>query len=635
MKKYFFILFMGLTALLPFSLTARDFKYTYKGQMITYTVIDESAKTCKTKDGDTNEKTGNMTISGELILPEKACDDQDYYSVIEIGQRSFYGCSITSVEIPNSVTKIGDMAFIWCDDMTSVIIPNSITEIGRSAFFGCTGLTSLTIPSSVTEIGNSAFRQCSGLTSVTILNSKIGELAFYNCGSLTSVTISNSVTEISNSAFFNCGLTSVTIPNSVKKIGDSAFYGCSSLTSVTIPMSVSEIGEMAFSQCPSLEITVDKNNKYYCSSEGVLYNKNKTAILQCPSSKTGNFIIPNSITEIGPHAFYYCTGLTSVTIPTSVKKIGEYAFYKCTGLTSVTIPNSVTEIREYAFYKCSGITSATIPNSVTEIGEYAFAYCGLTSVTIPKSVKKIGAGAFSSYPTQPEIIVDKNNKYYCSLEGVLYNKNKTLILQCPGSKTGNFIIPNTVTEVGASAFYNCTGLTSVTIPNSVTKIGASAFCYCTGRMTVPKSVTEIGESAFYYCIGLTSIEIPESVKEIGDYAFYYCKSLTSMTCYSTEPYVDNDIFNLKVAGAFCTFDNATLYIPKGTLEKYQTTEPWKYFKNIKEIDFAGIEDVAVSNNPDSCEVYNLNGMKVGDNTENLAPGIYIVKSGGKTRKVII
>ena len=211
-----------------------------------------------------------------------------------------------------------------------VVIPRSITVEGKEY--------------TVTSIGDHAFYQCYGLTSVTIPNSvkSIGRYAFYGCSGLTSVTIPNSVTSIGDAAFYQCsGLTSVTIPNSVTSIGEKAFYGCSRLTSVTIPNSVTSIGSSTFQGCYGLT----------------------------------SVTIPNSVTSIGICAFYSCSRLTSVTIPNSVTSIGEKAFLGCSSLTSVTIPNSVTSIGSSAFYDCYGLTSVTIPNSVTSILDEAFAKC--------------------------------------------------------------------------------------------------------------------------------------------------------------------------------------------------------------------------------------------------------------------
>ena len=360
-------------------------------------------------------------------------------SVTKIGRNAFSGCSgLMSVIIPNSVTEIGIRAFNGCSGLTSVTIPNSVTEIGIRAFSDCTGLTSvhiynlakwcaihfknttanplyyahhlylndteitnLTIPNSVTSIGNSAFSGCSGLTSVTIPNSvtEIGNYAFYDCNSLTSVTIPNSVTEIGDYAFRGCsGLKSVTIPDSVTEIGDEAFKNCSGFTSVSIPDSVTSIGKWTFSGCSGLTtIVVENGNPNYDSRNNcnaIIETSSNALIAGCQRT-----VIPDSVTSIRDHAFFGCSGLTSVTIPNSATEISHGAFSDCSGLTSVTIPNSVTEIGNRAFSGCRGLTSVSIPDSIIWFGDKAFDGCSnLKRIEIP-------AGSMAHFQEQlPEFI---------------------------------------------------------------------------------------------------------------------------------------------------------------------------------------------------------------------------------------
>jgi len=217
--------------------------------------------------------------------------------------------------------------------------------------------------------------------------------------------------------------------STITSIGSSAFAGCTSLTSITIPDSVTSIGEWAFEYCTNLTaINVDSNNINYSSDQGVLYNKNKTILINYPTKKIGIFFtIPDSVTNIMGYAFRGCAGLTSITIPNSVTTIMVGAFIGCTGLTSVTIGNGVTSIGDSAFSGCTGLTSITIGNGVTSIMDYAFRGCaGLTSITIPDSV----------------------------------------------------------TYIYEDAFRECTGLTSITIPDSVKGIYGRAFSACTSLASV-------------------------------------------------------------------------------------------------------------------------------------------------------
>ena len=470
----------------------------------------------------TNNYNNYYYVSGDVVIPSTVTYDGTTYSV----------------------TSIGGSAFFDCSDLTSVTIPNNVTSIGQSAFNYCSGLTSITIPNSVTSIGEYAFSGCSSLTTLNFNainchdfydHDYDGYYALFSDTPLTMVNIGDSVQRIPANFVIGCrGLTSITIPNSVTSIGNDAFSGCSGLTSVTIPNSVTSIGGGAFSNCSGLT--------------------------------TLNF------NAINCHGFYDYDGY--------------YDLFSDTPLTTVNIGDSVQRIPAYFVSGCSDLTSVTIPESVTSIGNDAFSYCsGLTSVTIPNSVTSIEGGAFSYCSGLASINVASGNTYYSSIDGVLYNYVQDTLMQCPGAKT-SVTIPNSVTSIGNSAFYGCSGLTSVTIGNNVTSIGDGAFLHCSGlttlnfnaincqdfayynydesrwhyyapfgtslttvnigdsvqripanfvrgcrgltSVTIPTGVTSIGYWAFSGCSGLTSVTIPNSVTSIGYEAFYNCDNLTTL-----------------------------------------------------------------------------------------------------------
>lgn len=423
----------------------------------------------------------------------------------------------------------------------NIVIPSTInccpvTSIGNWAFYNRTDLVSVTVSDNVTNIGMGAFNRCSNLNSVTVGNgvTSIGDSAFSRCTSLTNVAIGNSVVNIGNSAFWGCSsLERSSLCGHTASIGDWAFAGCSGLASVMIPESVTNLGTGAFSECVSMTNVTIGNGVSGIED----YALELCRSLSCVT-------IGENVARIGHNAFQGCTNLVGVSIPNSVTNIGNCAFENCESLSNVTMGGGVTSIGDMAFLFCPSLKSIAIAPNVTNIGHSAFYQCySLTNIMIPANVAQIGAEAFSGCTSLTSLKVDASNSVYCDIGGILFNIDKTVLLQCPGGKTGTYIIPGTVTSICSKAFYLCFGLTDVVIPASVTSIGEWAFEGCgIYGVTIGSGIINIGEGTFWGCNDLGRVTISASVTNIGSYAFENCLNLVAVYFMGNAPSVGNEAF---------------------------------------------------------------------------------------------
>ncbi len=285
---------------------------------------------------------------------------------------------------------------------------------------------------------------------------------------------------------------------------------------------------------------------------------------------SGDIVVPASIdglpvTEIGYLAFYN-HAVTAVRLPSTLVKIADFAFYRCP-LTYANVPASVRSIGKEAFARCSPLTSIDVeadnpsysahdgmlftkdmktllqcpagkpdavelPDTVTEIAPFAFEGCSkITTVHLPATIAQIGEGAFSACYELLTLTVASGNEHYSSIDGVLFDKAASTLLQYPAGKTGEVIIPASVVAIGTQAFAGCFRLTTATIPFGVQRIDAGAFFECSNLRTIqlPASLVAMGAQVFDGCRSLEGITVPQGVVDIGQGAFNWCESLVYAT----------------------------------------------------------------------------------------------------------
>ncbi|MFQ7292864.1 MAG: leucine-rich repeat domain-containing protein [Monoglobales bacterium] len=529
-------------------------------------------------------------------------------SVTIIERSAFSDCtSLTNITIPANVTSIENGTFSNCTSLVSIELSENITSIGSNEYFGsgpfsnCIDLTNITIPGSVVYIKKDTFNGCRSLVSIDVSVNNT------NYSSQDGVLFDKDKTRIITYPQSKAG--DYVIPSGVTSIGFATFNNCNNLVNITIPDSVTEIDDETFDSCCNLmNINVSANNENYSSQDGVLFNKDKTELVKYPSGKIGDYVIPSGVTSIGGFAFYLCTGLTNVTFPDSVTNIGFEAFEYCTGLTNITlpenitsigwcafancnklksiiIPDSVTEIGYsafsgcssltevnipnnmvkidlYTFYDCTSLASINIPDNVTSIARYAFKGCqNLQRIVIPDGVTSLGEDAFENCSSLRNITVSEGNTAYASVEGVLYNKNKTKLIQYPCGRSGDYYLPDSVNEIASGAFDNCSGLTGIYVSENNADYSSD------GGVLYNKELTRLirypeGKAGEYI--------MPDSITDMYVYAFRKCTKLTGIsvsannTTYASENGVLFNKYKTKLirypcgkAGDFTVSDSVT------------------------------------------------------------------------------
>ena len=406
-----------------------------------------------------------------------------------------------------------------CDGIEEIELPDTITEIGDSAFKSCKNLNKVIIPESVTKIDGDAFAECSGLVDIKMHEgiNTIGSRAFYKCDRLLDIVI----------------------PDSVEKIEFEAFRGCDKLENIKLSENLTIVGYGVFGDCKSIsKIEIPKSLKKFDGTWGRGTNLSYGAFGGCSNLKTVNFEagstivcaalfmgcdgieeieLSDTITEIGDSAFKNCKNLDRITMNNGIEILESSAFEDCFSLTTINIPNTVKAISNSTFQDCTSLTEVHLSNILKEIPASTFSGCKkLTTINFPSTLTTIGNSAFSGCESLPEAILPSG------VEKIESNAFKN----CKAMKKA--VVPDTVSSVGSSAFYGCEALADITLGSKLKKIESQTFYGCTvlPSIVLPYNVTTIGDSAFVNCTKLTQITVPRNTTSIASNAFSYLKKMT-------------------------------------------------------------------------------------------------------------
>lgn len=478
-----------------------------------------------------------------------------------------------SYTINSQCQVIYNSAFSMCKNMTSIVIPNSVTRIDNSAFYYCSALASIQFGNGLTSIGNNVFDGCS---------------------SLISAVIPEGVTSMGGGDFQNCSsLQSVTFPSSIISIGDFFFNNCSSLQTVNIPKNLDFKSLDIFTGCVCLTtVNIDSENTHFAIKDNILFREN-SILYACLDRQITTYEVAQSVTEIAGSAFADCTHLTNITlseniktiyysafsdcvslvsiaIPSQVKYLFDGVFYGCTSLRNVELPNGLIKISGQAFENCRSLYSIDLPDTVTTIMARAFINSGLTIVNLPRDLRSLHVISFDGCVWLHEIV---DNWHLISDEVItvgdvmasglltLNNEKESLVITSDKTQIKTVIgddyitlenkliryignsssvtIPNGIEIISNSSFRDCVDVISVTLNESISEIKTNAFKECSSLKTInfPSSLQAVYPSAFDHCISLTSAVFQEGLLTLDDGAFQNCTSLTSVSLPASMTYL--------------------------------------------------------------------------------------------------
>lgn len=529
------------------------------------------------------------------------------------------GSNIWRATLGANISNIGYNAFAECVNLEEVNIPASVQVIGSDAFRGTAKLATITIGSGVTQIGSGAFYD-SGIQEADLGDAltDIGAWAFQRTEALTSVRFGEALVNIGMGAFAGSSISNAPLTGAIQSIGNDAFNGATSLWHVAIGENVTSIGRNAFRRTLQLEsFDVHPDNAHYKVEDGFLLSKDGSVLLQTPLG----------------------SGMISNVVPGTVQTINEGSFAFHPTLQSVTIPGSVRTVEDWSFSAMSNLSRIDVEEGLESIGSYAFAWTGVREVNVPASVTSIGAQAFYRTALNSNFYVSAANPAFSSPDGVLFNKDETVLIQYPPGRAGDYTVPGSTTSIGIRAFEGANYLTGVSIPGSVTEIKDSTFLGCKKLTTViiSNGVGQIGISAFRGCDHLTSVTIPASVTQVGSRAFEACTSLRSVLFQGDAPTLVGSTF-------FHNSPNATIYRLAGASGWPDEGETWAGVTTSAGLppidagtmtaDATGVRfNLGWANSPDfvveaASDLRTPNWVAIDTNTGNVAENVFFDGSAG-------
>ena len=486
--------------------------------------------------------------SGDIIVPATITVDDETYNVTEIKANAFESAAVETVTLPESVTKIGDYAFL-SSTLKKLVLPDgaAVPSLGKGVFSGCASFDQFILPANTKVVPDELFKG-TAVAEISLEGiEQTGASSFEGCTELKTLSVPETVKAIGAKCFAGCsGLESVTVYTTFPPVcaADGFGDGTAATATLNVPLGYTRAyatatGWSEFVKVEEFGLEVKAGDRFVLNGVAyvvtsveneamtvkVTYHKtvndktDTSSIINAnKEGYTGDVAVPATVTYQGKiftvnsvedKAFYGASGMLTVSLPEGITAIPDYSFMDCTSLTRVTIPSTVSEIGSNAFSYCSELTEAALPAGLVSLGSRCFQNAGIKSINIPATLTSL-----------PD---------YCFY----------------GSALTSVVIGDQVTAIGSSCFQNCGKLTTVSLPSALEALPTSVFSNCSSleSISIPQTVTSIGSSAFNGCSSLESITLPAALKAVSTGMLQNCTSLTEVSLPQGVTALQSSLFN--------------------------------------------------------------------------------------------